>query len=205
MGVNTVCRSFEHPQPQANFYSLFICNRYIMKLPLQSERDNIVERCRFPTNRSTFLFAPLIEKDQGGLSNVLPKAFVLTLMLWLAPVGTGFALIGGEVDNDELYAAVVLLNAGPGDLCSATKINTHQFLTAAHCVIDGTSAKLKAAFKAGGRIAVSHTGAPHGSQDFTQLEVQDTLLPPAYLKALSGFAAYKAEHIAALTKALSDD
>lgn len=176
-----------------------------MKHPLRFERDNICERCSFSTSRSTSLLPPLIEKDRVGLSNVRTRAFVLTLMLWLAPVGTGSALIGGEVDNDELYAAVVLLNAGPRDLCSATKINTHQFLTAAHCVIDGTSATLKAAFKAGGRIAVSHTGAPHGSKDFTQLEVQDTLLPPTYLKALRRFAAYKAERIAALSKIFSGD
>ena len=100
--------------------------------------------------------------DRKGFSKARPEAFILALTLWLAPAGFGFALIGGKADNADLYAAVVLLSAGSGDLCSATKIDSHQFLTSAHCVIDGKSAVLKAAFDAGGRIVVSHTGVPRG-------------------------------------------
>jgi hypothetical protein len=143
--------------------------------------------------------------DRKGFLKARPEAFILAFTLWFAPAGVGFALIGGKADNADLYAAVVLLSAGSGDLCSATKIDSHRFLTSAHCVIDGKSAELKAAFEAGGRIVVSHTGVPRGPADFSQLEVQETLLPRSYLEALNRFAAYKAKRIAARRNTFSDD
>lgn len=160
---------------------------------------------KFSTNRSSLLLLLLKKFGSRGYSRVRLEACVLALALWFTPADVSFALIGGEADNENLYAAVVLLYAGPQALCTATKIDTHRFLTSAHCVVDAKNAKLKKAFEAGGRIAVSHTGVPRSSSDFTQLEVQDTLLPPTYLKALSRLAAYKAERIAVLRDTLSEE
>jgi hypothetical protein len=49
---------------------------------------------------------------RSGCLKVRSKAFILAITLWLAPVSVGFALIGGEADDADLYAAVVLLSAG---------------------------------------------------------------------------------------------
>lgn len=155
--------------------------------------------------RSGFVNTDVRRSFSTYRNTALLSQCVLILTLWLLLPGIGSALIGGEADNDEFYAAVVLMDSGTRNLCSATKIDTYQFLTAAHCVVDGASATLKTAFEAGGRIAVSHTGLPRGSLDFTQLVVQEIILPPSYIDALSRFVKYKAKRIASLRKTLSDD
>ncbi len=104
------------------------------------------------------------------------KLFIFILTFWLAIVNTCFALIGGKADNSQLYSAVVLLIPTRGYVCSATKIGPYRFLTAADCVVEPRSAMLQLTMKAGGQIAVSNTSVPRNASDFSQLEVQETLL-----------------------------
>jgi hypothetical protein len=113
------------------------------------------------------------------------------------------ALIGGMLDADNRFGAVVSLRTTAGRWCSATKIAPRAFLTAAHCVIDVPSGGLAGPFRAGGRVLVSGQAEPKGASDYLSLTVVRTQLPAAFETALGRLHAYQEGRIAELRERYS--
>jgi hypothetical protein len=128
-----------------------------------------------------------------------PTFLSLTCALLLAPPA-GLALIGGEPDRDERYAAVVQI-IGEGDSrqrCSATKIGEQRFLTAAHCVMDMDSGLLHPTHQPGGSFRITNAVSPKTEADFIAVRTTATLIPPAFRAGLEELIAVRAQRIAQL-------
>ncbi|EXJ15075.1 trypsin-like peptidase domain-containing protein [Imhoffiella purpurea] len=114
------------------------------------------------------------------------------LLFWSA---TAAALLGGEPDSDERYAAVIALGDGRRLHCSATKIGDDRFLTAAHCVADTSKGGLDDAFRPGRRLFLSNRVSPVPSGDLLAVTVREVRLHASYLEALRRFYRYKEDKI----------
>jgi secreted trypsin-like serine protease len=81
--------------------------------------------------------------------------FVLaTTLLPLAQAGE--KLIGGRLATTEEFKSSVYI----GGFCTASKVGPHTFLTAAHCMVNGSTATIKDAFVKGALISVVTHYAP---------------------------------------------
>ncbi len=100
------------------------------------------------------------------------------------------ALVAARLDDPPRYAAVVVMLVGEGKLCSATKIGTYRFLTAAHCVADTSTGAVASAFAVGRPIQVSNAVAP-ARRDFLLLHLERADLHPDFKLALEHFYEYK--------------
>jgi hypothetical protein len=114
----------------------------------------------------------------------------------------GLALIGGEPDRDERYAAVVtiLSEAGSRKHCSATKIGPRRFLTAAHCVFDIDSGDLYSTYQPGGSLRISNAVSPKNLADFIAAKVTETHIHPDFRAGVEELRVSWAERIAQLEK-----
>ena len=100
------------------------------------------------------------------------------------------ALVDAELDESPQYPAVVVMLAGESKRCSATKIATRRFLTAAHCVADLSTGTPASAFAVDHPIRVSNAIIP-AQRDFVLLHVERVDLHPEFERALERFQAYK--------------
>jgi hypothetical protein len=128
-----------------------------------------------------------------------PALLGLTCILLLAP-STALALIGGELDRDARYAAVVTIisEAGSRKHCSATKIGERRFLTAAHCVLDMDSGRLNSTHQRGGSLEISNVVSPKSMADFIAVQVRETHIHPDFRAGVEELLASRAERIARL-------
>lgn len=118
---------------------------------------------------------------------------ILALLLAAPPTQ---ALHQGRVDLEQRYPAVVnLATETDGNLCSATKIDAHWLLTAAHCLVDAESGDLRAAFKPGGEIRISNAPVQAAGATAQPVVVEEARLAPAYAQGLKAFRAYKAARL----------
>ena len=120
--------------------------------------------------------------------------WLLLALLTVYPASV-LALLGGQVDTDEAFSAVVVLTKEGAPHCSATKIGPAAFLTAAHCVANIRTGDLDDAFRTGSRLPVSQRTAPRVPADFVGLTIERTVLHPGYEAALRRFHAYKEKKI----------
>lgn len=116
----------------------------------------------------------------------------LGLALISAPIS---ALINGQFDAADRYAAVVVIWSDATRRCSATKIAPDTLLTAAHCVVDVKTGALAPAFQAAGTL---HVGTTPEATPATALSVtvRATQLPPAFADGFQRLYAYQQSLIA---------
>ena len=127
------------------------------------------------------------------MSNVAAN-WLLLVLLAAYPVSV-LALLGGQVDTDEGFSAVVVLTKQGAPHCSATRIGPTALLTAAHCVANSRTGGVDDAFQTGRRLLVSQRTAPQTPADFIELTIERTVLHPAYQAALRRFFVYKQQQI----------
>jgi hypothetical protein len=124
------------------------------------------------------------------------RKWLLAVFALLQATTPAWGLHQGKSDVEARYAAVVgIRTSADGFLCSATKIDTHRLLTAAHCLVDAQSGDIRAAFAPGGEILISNTPVL-GPDDHGRLVViENAQLAPAYATGLAAFRAYKADRL----------
>jgi hypothetical protein len=116
----------------------------------------------------------------------------------LAVSSPALALIGGQVDALDRFPAVVAI-AFPGggqpaaNQCTATKIGPVAFLTAAHCVVDHTTAR--AVMDDADPVTLTLIHGVGANAVNIPVRLRQTLLPPAYEAALGRFRDYKAARL----------
>jgi len=116
----------------------------------------------------------------------------------LAVSSPALALIGGQVDALDRFPAVVAI-AFPGGgqpaahQCTATKIGPVAFLTAAHCVVDHTTAR--AVMDDADPVTLTLIHGVGANAVNIPVRLRQTLLPPAYEAALGRFRDYKAARL----------
>ncbi|WP_186343129.1 trypsin-like serine protease [Allochromatium palmeri] len=121
------------------------------------------------------------------------------MSFWLAigfalVASPAWALINGQFDDEGRYGAVVALWSEGERRCSATKIDSNTFLTAAHCVVDVARGKLSSPFQPGGTLLIS--ARPESRPSDTQaLVVANTELPPAFAAGLQRLYDYQQSRI----------
>lgn len=98
------------------------------------------------------------------------------------------ALVNGELDRAGHYPAVVRLDLSGHGACTATKVGPLALLTAAHCVVDLRTGRIKPEFAPGQMVRITST--PSGT-DTIHVVSAGVELPPAYKQGLARFVAYK--------------
>ncbi|MFD2111358.1 trypsin-like serine protease [Thiorhodococcus fuscus] len=130
------------------------------------------------------------------------RILAILLPLWSS---SAVALLGGQLDTQGRYGAVVSLGEGERLHCSATKIGPDRFLTAAHCVVSLGDGELEDAFRPGRRLFIGHQLAPRSPDDLTPVTLAEVRLHPSYAQALRRFIAYRQETIRAYRERYSGD
>ncbi len=105
------------------------------------------------------------------------------------------ALIDATLDDARRYQAVVVIVGGASRRCTATKIASQRFLTAAHCVVNTSQGTIDTTFTPGSKIRVSNVVAPAGPADFVWLHVEQVHLPPEFVQALKALHEYQGKLI----------
>ncbi|MBK1641637.1 peptidase S1 [Chromatium okenii] len=119
------------------------------------------------------------------------------LVLLFSIAKASWALSGGQIDVPEQFKAVVAIIINDRLHCSATKIGTHAFLTAAHCVTDLHQGTLNTHLQAGQKLLISAHSQPPARPAVLQLTIQRIQLHPAYQTALHRFFEYRETQIRA--------
>jgi len=161
-----------------------------------SEHSVIADRITRSGDRVGCWYPPAFVVRGGRRIRWLFAVAIWALLLFPGPA---IALSGGDLDDANAYAAVILLvDSGRG--CTSTRIGSRRLLTAGHCVADLSDGGLRSHYRTGGEILLGIAPIVRGPEDLIAMPVARTRLVPAFSEGLERFVAYKQERIADLQR-----
>ncbi|WP_281556810.1 trypsin-like serine protease [Thalassomonas sp. RHCl1] len=93
--------------------------------------------------------------------------------------GPSIQLIGGSTTSD--WPSTVQFFVSGGSACTAVKIASHRYLTAAHCLIDKTTGEVESSAFFGARIYLSNVQQPTTSSGWTFNTLGQVMLHSSYV------------------------
>jgi hypothetical protein len=93
---------------------------------------------------------------------------------------------------------VLALQSADTRLCTAVKIGERMLMTAAHCVVNSETGRLKPSFRPGGELTLTQHQQQAKDKQRIEAVIARTHLPEAYQQGLARFRAYRKTRLAQL-------